>query len=77
MLSSYRLGNLVLLFLNYKEKLELLNDYPDSIGSEYILKNQYYKNIINIDLITEIVLKKIKNMNIYYRKILKTALFCI
>ena len=59
-LSSYRLGDLVLLTLNYKEKLEILNDYPDSIGSEYILKNQYYKNTVNIDLITELVLKKIK-----------------
>jgi hypothetical protein len=60
LLSSYRLGDLVLLDLNREEKLEILHDYPDSIGSEYIKIKNYYNNIVNIDLITELVLKKIK-----------------
>jgi len=36
LLSSYRLGDLVFLFLNIQEKNELLNDYPNSIGAIYI-----------------------------------------
>ena len=38
MISSYRLGDLVLVTLNNNECKELLNDYPNSIGSEYIKK---------------------------------------
>lgn len=56
MISSYRLGDLVLLSLSQNEKNELVNDYPDTIGSKYIL----YKNInnkTNIDIIAEIALE--------------------
>lgn len=51
MISSYRLDDLVLLTLSQNAKNELVNDYPDTIGSKYIL----YKNInnkTNIDIIT-------------------------
>jgi len=37
MISSYRLGDLVLLNLTESEKNDILNEHPNSIGSEYIL----------------------------------------
>ena len=37
MISSYRLGDLVILQLNDTEKNELLSEYPESIGSKYIM----------------------------------------
>lgn len=40
MISSYRLGDLVLLTLNDYEKDELVRDYPKSIGSKYILEKR-------------------------------------
>jgi len=61
MISSYRLGDLLLLFLDENEENEILNQHPNSIGSKYILKkrsNNYSGD--NIDLITEIVLEHIE-----------------
>ena len=62
MISSYRLGDLVLLSLNADEKDEILRDYPNSIGSKYILEKEKSanRNRNNIDVITEIVLKYIE-----------------
>ena len=62
MISSYRLGDLVLLSLNANEKDEILRDYPNSIGSKYILEKEKRanRNRTNIDVITEIVLKYIE-----------------
>ena len=60
MISSYRLGDLVLLNLNENEENEILTDYPNSIGSKYILKKNNNTNINNIDIITEIVLEHIE-----------------
>jgi hypothetical protein len=57
MISSYRLGDLVLLSLNEDEKNELLMDYPNSIGSKYILEKIKNNNFDNIDIITKIVLE--------------------
>ena len=53
MISSYRLGDLVLLKLTESEKNEILKDHPNTIGSEYILAT---KTNNNIDLITTIAI---------------------
>jgi len=63
MISSYRLGDLVLLELNQQEKNELLNDHPESIGSQYIIKKMENNNLNNIDLITQIVMDNIEKYN--------------
>lgn len=52
MISSYRLGDLVLLNLNENEENEILTDYPNSIGSKYILK----KIIIQILIIQILII---------------------
>ena len=57
MISSYRLGDLVLLSLNEDEENELLTDYPNSIGSKYILEKRKNNHFDNIDIITRIVLE--------------------
>jgi hypothetical protein len=58
MISSYRLGDLVLVVLNKGEQQELKKDYPNSIGYDYIL--QYTPKLNKIDLITSITLKHIE-----------------
>ena len=60
MISSYRLGDLVLLELNEWEKNEILSDYPQSIGSKYIIKKREHCDVGNIDLITQIVMDNIE-----------------
>jgi hypothetical protein len=59
MISSYRLGDLVLLVLNDEEKNKIVKDYPYSIGTDYIRST----NVLhNLDVLCEIVKKWI---NIY------------
>jgi hypothetical protein len=60
MISSYRLGDLVLLHLSENEIDEILIEHPNSIGSKYILekRNNSYSN--NIDIITKIVMEQIE-----------------
>uniref|UniRef100_A0A6C0LER6 Uncharacterized protein n=1 Tax=viral metagenome TaxID=1070528 RepID=A0A6C0LER6_9ZZZZ len=60
MISSYRLGDLVLLHLSEWEKNEILSDYPQSIGSKYIIKKRERCDVENIDLITQIVMDNIE-----------------
>lgn len=60
MISSYRLGDLVILQLNDTEKNELLSEYPESIGSKYIMSRMNNNHINNIDLITQIVMDNIE-----------------
>ena len=55
MLSSYRLGDLVLLKLTNDEINQILVDHPKSIGSTYILRKRMNPNLNNINLITDIV----------------------
>lgn len=69
MISSYRLGDLILVTLNNNERNSMLNDYPDSIGSNYIKKTNNNPNVINeekIDIISNLVLdfsnNKFKNL---------------
>ena len=57
MISSYRLGDLVLLRLSDDEQNEILNDYPNSIGSKYILEKRKNNYSNNIDTITKIVME--------------------
>lgn len=57
MISSYRLGDLVLLSLNEGEKNEILEQHPESIGSKYIRDKRNNEEIDNIDIITNIVLE--------------------
>jgi hypothetical protein len=65
MLSSYRLGDLVLLQLSDDEKNEILIEHPNSIGSDYIIEKTLNDGRDNIDIITNIVLKHIqKNMDL-------------
>lgn len=62
MVSSYRLGDLVMLnILNEIERKELLVDYPNSIGAQYIYTNN--TNNTNIDKITNIVLEYIDKIS--------------
>ena len=60
MLSSYRLGDLVLLDLDDNAINELLIEHPYSIGSKYILEKRKNNKCNKIDIITEIVLKHIE-----------------
>lgn len=62
MISSYRLGELVFVYLLQCEKDNILTEYPNTIGSEYILEDRK-RNITHdnkIDFITNIVLKHIQ-----------------
>ena len=61
-ISSYRLGDLVLLQLSDSEKMEILQEHPQSIGSEFILNRNDPNNNhrSGIDVVTEIVLRHIK-----------------
>lgn len=63
MISSYRLGDLVLLAnLKQSEENEILTEHPNSIGSKFILqkRNNYCYSRNNIDLITNIVMENIE-----------------
>ena len=53
--STYRLGDLVLLYLSEEEKKEILTDHPNSIGSKYIVEKNKNTHIQNIDLFSKIL----------------------
>jgi hypothetical protein len=76
MISSYRLGDLVLLdCLNEHEKNDILTEYPNSIGSKYIIEKNKNKDCNNIDLITKIVMENIEeNINLLPKNITKSTL---
>ena len=76
MISSYRLGDLVFLnCLSENEKNEILTDYPNSIGSKYILEKRKNHNINNIDLITKIVMENIEqNLDLLPKNITESTL---
>jgi hypothetical protein len=59
MISSYRLGDLVLLNLDKLEEDEILSEHPNSIGSKYILekRNNNFNAIDAINIITKIVIE--------------------
>ena len=56
-ISSYRLGDLVLLTLSDVEQMELTREHPQSIGSKYIQRRNDHRNAhhSNIDIITAVV----------------------
>ena len=56
MISSYRLGDVVLLPVDENTKTELELEHPNSIGAKYLLKKKRDERS-NIDIITEIVLE--------------------
>ena len=60
MLSSYRLGDLVLLCLNENEENDILTEHPNSIASKYILERRNNNFSNNIDLITKIVMENME-----------------
>ena len=60
MISSYRLGDLVLLCLNENEINEILTEHPNSIGSKYILEKRNNNSCNNIDIITKVVMEHIE-----------------
>ncbi len=70
MISSYRLGDLILLNLQPHEQEESLKDNPDSFGSKYILETRKNNNCNNIDIITKIVLEYI-DQNMVLKLLLK------
>ena len=76
MISSYRLGDLVLLDLNINEKYQLIIEHPNSIGAKFIIEkiNNPYQN--NIELITKIVLNFIKLTNDFYPKDISRHAIC-
>jgi hypothetical protein len=57
MISSYRLGDLVMLDLGKNEINKILTEHPNSIGSKYILEKRKNTRCNNIDLITKIVME--------------------
>jgi len=59
MISSYRLGDLVLLNLCENDINEILTEHPNSIGSKYIQEKRN-NNSCNIDIITKIVTEHIE-----------------
>jgi len=59
MISSYRLGDLVMLDLRENEMNEILMEHPNSIGNKYILEKRNNNCSNNIDLITKIVMEHI------------------
>jgi len=64
LISSYRLGDLVYAnCLSEAEENEILMEYPNSIGSKYILYKRQNQNIHNIETIVKIVLEHI-NQNV-------------
>jgi hypothetical protein len=60
MISSYRLGDLVLLQLSEYDINNILREHPNSIGSKYILEKRNNNCCNNIDLITKIVMENIE-----------------
>ena len=63
LLSSYRLGDLVLLGLREDEQEDILRENPNSIGSVYILEKRKNKEVNNIHLITSIVLTLLEQIS--------------
>jgi len=57
MISTYRLGDLFALFLRNDEQDEILTNYPNSIGSKFILEKRNNNCSSNIDIITKIILE--------------------
>jgi len=75
MISSYRLGDLVLLHLEENEKNEILIEHPNSIGSKYILEKRNNTSYNNIDLITKIVMEHIEqNLHLLPKNITDSTL---
>lgn len=63
MISSYRLGDLVLINnLNENEQNEILTEHPNSIGSKYILEKRNGNCEDNIDLVTKIVVEHMEQV---------------
>jgi hypothetical protein len=60
MISSYRLGDLIFCELPEITKNEILSEYPNSIGSKYILEKKNNNLSDNIDIVTKIVLEHIE-----------------
>jgi hypothetical protein len=75
MYSTYRLGDLVLLSLSNNEIDNLLREYPNSIGSKYILELEKNKNSDKIDIITNVILEHIdKNIELLPNDISESSL---
>ena len=63
MISSYRLGDLLLVGLNNEETNLILKEHPNSIGSKYIIEKRNNIKGNNIDIITKIILENISSVN--------------
>lgn len=75
MISSYRLGDLVLLSLSTTEQNDILTDYPNSLGSKFILEKRKNNRNHNIDIITELVLKDMeRHIDLFPRNISESTL---
>lgn len=75
MISSYRLGDLVLLSLTENEENDILTEHPNSIGSKYILEKRNNKCCNHIDLITKIVIENIEqNLDLLPKNITESTL---
>ena len=75
MISSYRLGDLVMLDLCENDINEILMEHPNSIGSKYILEKRNNTGYNNIDLITKIVMEHIEqNLHLLPKNITDSTL---
>ena len=68
MISSYRLGDLILLDLDENSQNEILMEHPDSIGSKYILEKRKNNDYDNINIVTNLVLEHIEKNNDFLPK---------
>jgi len=75
MISSYRLGDLVLLRLTNDEINKILMEHPNSIGSKYILEKSKITRYNKIDLITKIVMEHMEqNLDLLPKNITDSTL---
>lgn len=75
MISSYRLGDCVLLGISENEENDILTEHPNSIGSKYILEKRNNNCCDNIDLITKIVMENIEqHLDLFPKNITQSTL---
>jgi len=63
MISPYRLGDLVFIWVEDEDQDLILSDYPDSIGAKFILEKRKNSHRDNVTIIYDIVMDLLKRDN--------------